>query len=210
MKESRRHALASTIRIRRRRRYRAGMQIRPVNAADLQSLAEIDGTIESSRYLHIERSGAGLGAQWRLEERPARQKLLEPNRLGDEASFALRQIVAGADEGSAIMVEIDAAPAGLIIARPVHELGTLHILDLRIDYDYRRQGMGTALVFQMIQQAKEQALRAVSVQTLTNNLPAAGLMSKCGFELCGVDTRRHSNHDLVKEAATLFWYASLD
>jgi ribosomal protein S18 acetylase RimI-like enzyme len=108
------------------------------------------------------------------------------------------------------MVEIDEAPAALILAKSEPELGTLRILDLRVDYDFRRQGMGTALLFQLIQQAREQSVRAVSAETLTNNLPAAGLLGRCGFELCGVDTRRHSNHDLVKEAVTLFWYAALD
>ena len=50
----------------------------------------------------------------------------------------------------------------------------------------------------------------VAAQTLSNNLPAGGLLTKCGFQLSGVDTRRRSNHDLVKEAVTLFWYAALD
>ena len=29
-------------------------------------------------------------------------------------------------------------------------------------------------------------------------------------EMTGVDTHRHSNHDMVKESATIFWYAALD
>jgi RimJ/RimL family protein N-acetyltransferase len=81
---------------------------------------------------------------------------------------------------------------------------------VRIDYDYRRQGIGTALVFQMIQQARDRQLRAVSIETLTNNIPISNLLAKCGFELAGVDMCRRSNHDIVKEAATLFWYAALD
>ena len=30
------------------------------------------------------------------------------------------------------------------------------------------------------------------------------------IDLAGVDTRRWSNHDLVKETVTLLWYAALD
>jgi RimJ/RimL family protein N-acetyltransferase len=186
------------------------MHIRPVTPQDLDAVREIDGTVESSQYLHLERAGEAFCSSWRLEERPARQKLIEPNRLSDDAVFTLRQIVTGADEGTALMVEIDEAPAAMIVARPDPETGTLRILDLRVDYDYRRQGLGTALVYQIIQQAREQGLRAIAAETLTNNLPAGGLLAKCGFDLCGVDTRRHSNHDLVKEAVTLFWYAALD
>jgi hypothetical protein len=41
-------------------------------------------------------------------------------------------------------------------------------------------------------------------------VPAARFLLKAGFDLCGVDTHFSSNHDLVKEAVSLFWYASLD
>jgi RimJ/RimL family protein N-acetyltransferase len=186
------------------------MQIRPVTPADLEAVAEIDGTVESVRYLHLERTGEGMSSAWRLEERSARQKLIEPNRMSDESTFLLKQIASGADEGLALLVEHDDAPVAFLLARPDPAAGTMRLIDLRVDYDYRRQGMGTALVYALIQHAREQSLRAVAAETLTNNQPAGGLLAKCGFDLCGVDTRRWSNHDLVKEAVTLLWYAALD
>ena len=36
------------------------MEIRPLLPADLSDLAEIDGTVESSEYLHLERTAEGL------------------------------------------------------------------------------------------------------------------------------------------------------
>ena len=186
------------------------MQIRPAMPADLALLAEIDGTVESSRYLHLERAGEGLAVSWRLEDRPLRQKLIEPNRLSDETAFLVKQIVTGADEGLVLVAEYDEGIVAMLIAQERAAAGTLHVHDLRIDYDLRRQGIGTALIFQAIGVARERGLRAVSIETLTNNDPANQLLAKCGFELSGVDTRRHSNHDVVKEAATLLWYAPLD
>jgi hypothetical protein len=50
----------------------------------------------------------------------------------------------------------------------------------------------------------------VAAETTTDNWPAAMLLTKCGFDLAGLDERRRTNHDLVKEAVTLFWYAALD
>ena len=187
------------------------MQIRPAKTDDLADMAEIDGTVESSQYLHLETSsGEGLSAGWKLEQRPARKKLIDPNRLDDDATFTLRQVVGGAEEGLAIVIEIDDAPVAMLLAVPDPSAGTLRIVDLRVDYDFRRQGMGLALVYQAIQTARESGLRAIHAQTLSNNLPAAALLAKCGFDLSGVDTRRRSNHDLVKETVTLFWYAALD
>ena len=63
---------------------------------------------------------------------------------------------------------------------------------------------------QAITRARELELRAVSAQTPANNFPACQLLLRCAFELAGLDTKRHSNHDIVKEAATLIWYAALD
>jgi RimJ/RimL family protein N-acetyltransferase len=187
------------------------MQIRPATTTDLAGLQEIDGTVESTRYLHLEQAeGEGLALSWRLDERPTRQKLIEPNRLDDDATFTLKQVVGGAEEGTAMVVEIDDQPVALVLARPDPAAGTIRIVDLRVDYDFRRQGMGTALIYALIHQAREAGVRAIAAETLTNNLPAGALLAKCGFQLSGIDTRRRSNHDVVKEAVTLFWYAALD
>ena len=186
------------------------MQIRAATPGDLENIAEIDGTVESHRYLHIERTGEEIAPSWRLEDRPARQKVIDPNRMAEEASFLIKQIVTGADDGFSLVVEHDETPVAFLLAKSDPAPGTMRLIDLRVDYDYRRQGMGTALVYQLIQHTREQSLRAVAAETRTNNHPAAALFVKCGFELSGIDTRRWSNHDLVKEAATLLWYAALD
>ena len=86
----------------------------------------------------------------------------------------------------------------------------MRLLDVRVDYDFRRQGLGSAMVYQVIQRTRELELRAISAEARTNNFPANQFLQKLGFDLSGVDTRRHSNHDMVKESATLFWYAALD
>lgn len=186
------------------------MQIRSGTPKDLDQLPDIDGAVESTRYLHLEHAGEGLTASWRLEERPLRQKLIDPNRLGDETTFLLKQIVTGADEGVVLVAEHDDMPVAVLVAHLRRERQTLHLIDLRTDYEYRRQGIATAMLYGVIATAREMELRAVSAETRTNNVPAGLLLVKCGFELSGVDTRRDSNHDVVKEAATLFWYSTLD
>ncbi|HYO08178.1 MAG TPA: GNAT family N-acetyltransferase [Tepidisphaeraceae bacterium] len=186
------------------------MEIRAATQSDLDGLREIDGTVESAQYLHLERTGEGFASGWQLEQRPARQKTIEPNRLDDDAWFTLKQVAGGIEEGMALMIEHDDQPVAMLLARPDPAAGTLRIVDLRVDYDYRRQGMGTALVFHLIQMARDGAFRAIGAEALTNNLPANALLARCGFELSGVDTRRRTNHDLVKEAVTLFWYVPLD
>lgn len=186
------------------------MEIRPVRVEDLRTLDEIDGTIESSHYLHVDRSGEGLALQWRLEERPLRQKLIDRNRPTDEQQFLLKQIVTGIEEGMALMAEHDGAAVALLVAHHQPQFRTMTIADLRVDFDYRRQGLAMAMLYQVIAEARGKELRAVHAECRTDNIPANKLLSKVAFELAGLDTQRQSNHDLVKESATLLWYAALD
>lgn len=186
------------------------MQIRPVVHADLNQLMEIDGTIETADFLFIEQTGQGAETRWGLQSRPLREKRIASNRLIEDQWFAIRQIVSGADEGVALLADHEQMPVALVAARPRPERNILQLLDLRVDYDFRRQGLGSALLYAMIQQAREKGHRAVSASADSNNTPAVQLLLKCGFELCGLDTHRHSNHDLVKEAVNLFFYAPLD
>ena len=186
------------------------MEIRPLRPQDLEALSEIDATVDSTEYLHLEQSGEGLSVAWKLEKRPLRQKQIQPNPIDEQNAFALKQIATGADEGFALLAEHEGAPVALLLARPDYPGNTLHLLDLRVDYDHRREGLATAMIYQAINHAREAQFRAVTADVRANNVPANQLLLKCAFDLSGIDTKRHSNHDVVKEAATLIWYAALD
>lgn len=186
------------------------MNIRPATPADLDAIREIDSVIESTHYLHIDRDAGESTLSFKLERRPMREKLIAPNPIADDAAFTLKQIVSGMDDGVAMVAEHDDRLVAMLLAQADPDSDTLDVLDLRVDYNYRRQGLATVMLFQLIEKAKELELRAVHATTLTNNDPAAALMRKLGFELSGIDLKRRSNHDLVKEAATLIWYYESD
>jgi len=187
-----------------------GMDIRPAKPTDLEWIAEIDSVVESTDYLHLDRTGTGLAANWRLEQRPLREKLIAANPLSDELAFTLKQIVTGADEGVALVAEHGGRAMALLLAQPRPEFSTMEVLDLRVDCELRRQGIATVMLFQLIQSAKDQSLRAVSGRTMTNNVSAALLLQKLGWELAGLDTRRFTNHDWIEERASLKWYYEID
>jgi ribosomal protein S18 acetylase RimI-like enzyme len=181
------------------------MNIRPATAADVPAIAEIDSVIESTHYHHVEQSTGEAGAGWRLERRPLRERLIEAHGISDDLNFTLRQIASGADEGLCLVAEHNDALVAALLARP-REGGTLELLDLRVDCAHRREGLATVLLFQMIEYAKNSEYRAASAFTLTNNEPAFQMLQKLGWQLSGIDTRRDTNHDLVKERASLIWY----
>lgn len=106
-----------------RQGYDLRMQLRPMSLADLELLGEIDGTVESREYLHLGREGRGMASLWKLEQRPLREMLVEPNRLLEEARYAYKQVVKGIEEGIALSIEVEGRPAAALVALPRPEFG---------------------------------------------------------------------------------------
>ena len=186
------------------------MQIRPALRTDMDALAEIDATVDSAEYLHVEKSGEEFNLSFKVEPRPLRERIIQANRLGDEVHFAYRQIIEGHDEGIALVAEHENVVVASMVCVVRPETKTLEVVDVRVDFDQRREGIATAMLFQITQVAREAEWRAVYATALANNMPANRLLAKCAFELSGLDTRRISNHDLAREITTLFWYVALD
>src|SRR6266550_1986727 len=105
------------------------MELRAMTSEDLGEIDEIDGAIESTHYLHVERSGEGIGLMWKLEERALRQKMVEPGRFGDEARFVAKQIAGGAEEGLAMVAEHEGRIVAALVAVARPENSTVMLRD---------------------------------------------------------------------------------
>jgi ribosomal protein S18 acetylase RimI-like enzyme len=186
------------------------MEIRAITVKDLPALSDIDSTVHSTEYLHVDRSGEGLIAQWKIEPRPLREPRSIRRDLTDEQRFDIKQIVTGVEEGIALLAEHDGQIVAAAVAKQDDSAGVLRLIDVRVDFDFRRQGLGSAMLFQIIQFARERELRAVSAHTQADNFSVLQLFAKLGFEPTGLDTHLLSNHDLVKEVVVLFWYLTLN
>ena len=181
-----------------------------MTAGDLEAIGDIDATAESSQYLHVERTGEGLDFSWKTQLRPLREKRTHRHALDVERQFAIKQIVSGAEEGVALVAEHEGRAVATAVAMPDKGAGVLRVIDLRVDFDFRRQGLASALLFRLIQEARQSELRAVMACSPADDFPALQLLGKLGFEPAGLDTHFYSNHDLVKESVVLFFYLALD
>ena len=183
------------------------MQIRPIQPSDLDALDEIDATIQSDSYLHVDRSAEALNVHFKIESRPLPDRRSESNPIDDDLRFRFKQIASGIDDGFCMVAEHDDFPIASALA--IENVDLVELIDLRVDYDRRREGFGSALMFQVINYARERECRAIRVFVRTGNGPFNAMLAKLGFEIAGIDTQRHSNHDLVKEQTTLIWYLQL-
>src|SRR5438309_11809458 len=106
------------------------MEIRPATAADLDRLLDLDATIESSEYLHVQRSGEGMGVAWQIEARPLRTKLVDNNAIDDERRVTLRQVLAGVEEGIGLVAEHEGDVVALAVAQVDAASQRLRVLGL--------------------------------------------------------------------------------
>lgn len=180
-----------------------------MTTADVAMLNDIDATIDTSEYLHLDVTGEGLSRRFSIEPRKLRERSIRSNALGDELAFAIKQVVAGIEDGWHRAGEHDGVLVCAAVARLRPDAGVIQLIDLRVDSDRRREGLATAMLYDLQSYAREHELRAVLVETSSDNGPANALLARLGFELSGLDTLRRSNHDLVKEQATLVWYLPL-
>lgn len=186
------------------------MQIRPLQPTDLDLIDEIDATIESARYRHVERVAEGDRLRFAVEDRSLASKRVESNPIDDDLRFTMKQIAGEIEEGLALVAEHDDVPIAALVARvALDDASLVELVDVRVDFDHRRQGLASAMLFQAINFAREKEVRAIRAPVRSSNDAGNRLLSKLGFDLAGIDTFRLSNHDLVKEQTTLLWYLAL-
>jgi ribosomal protein S18 acetylase RimI-like enzyme len=187
----------------------ADVVIRPLVSADIPRLAEIDAEFESDRFLDIEKTANGLEVVWRLVERP----LDPPFRSRDYGLSRQQREEVGARlrEGDGLyLVAQDRHTSKLVALLDVereHWRDTATIWNILVDRAYRCQGLGRELMSRAIAWACERGLRAIMLETQTNNLAACRFYQAIGFKLCGLDDHFYSNDDIgVKEVAIFWWY----
>ncbi len=81
-----------------------------------------------------------------------------------------------------------------------------YIDDIAVDANYRRQGVGRALIERAIEWAKAKGFSGIMLETQDNNVAACRLYERCGFELCGFDTQLYKALDPSTDEIALYWY----
>jgi ribosomal protein S18 acetylase RimI-like enzyme len=76
-------------------------------------------------------------------------------------------------------------------------LEAVWIANMAVHPDFRRRGIGTALVRRARQWAKGLALQSLVVELTTKNYPALSFCRKFGFEFCGFNDHYYTNQDIA-------------
>lgn len=180
--------------------------IRGFRPSDADRLTEINPTFTSPTVLRVHKSGEGLEVSWRLEE----VRLAEPYDKGAAYDFGpedVEEIATRARRPDCLVLVAEAAGrlVGLLDMEIIAWNNTGFLWNLRVDWAWRRQGLGRALFARGVAWAREQNLRAIVVETQTNNVPACRFYERVGCRLVGIRDEYYTNRDLETGEVALFW-----
>jgi ribosomal protein S18 acetylase RimI-like enzyme len=191
-----------------------GVHIRPMTAKDVTRLSEIDPNFESPTYLDVVKELDGLNATWRLVQRTFDTPFVCTDYDFDEheCQRIKRRLKSGDGlwlVAETVGLEGAAGGAGRLIGMvDVKRDGWREagfVWNIAVDRTHRRHGLGRELMERVVEWGRREGLRAIILETQTNNWPACHFYHRFGFELSGIDDHFYTNHDVANKEVALFW-----
>lgn len=185
------------------------MLIRPLTAQDLPLLNTIDANFTSDRFLDVNKSVDGFNVSWQLIERP-----LDPPFISTDYYMADWEIEELSDrlkknDGLYLAVEEDGKLISFLDMPREHWRNAANLSNLYVDRKFRGRAIGTELINRATAWAKEKNIRAIWLETQSNNFPACQFYRSRGFQLCGIDDHFYSNEDMALKEVVLFWWLEI-
>jgi streptothricin acetyltransferase len=185
--------------------------IRRLRPADLPRLKQIDATFSTDTILAVEKSVAGLEVAWRLTERTLAEPLhkTEGYIVDDQDVAEVRGRLLEGD-GLYLVAEEGRRLVGLLDMERERWRDTAIIWNLLVDKEYRRRGLGREFIQRAIAWGRSHHLRAIVLETQTDNLPACRFYQAMGLQLGGIDDHYYTNHDIARNEVSIFWWYELN
>lgn len=101
---------------------------------------------------------------------------------------------------------IDGVCVGLAVLKPGF-LKYMYVYDLKVSADYRRKGIGQALIQEALQQARQLGYIGLYLQAQDNNVNACLFYLRTGFVIGGFDNRVYTGTSQEGKADILFYTA---
>jgi ribosomal protein S18 acetylase RimI-like enzyme len=182
-------------------------RIRPMVVSDVERLVEIDSNFESPIYLDVVKEIDGLNVTWRLIQRPFDVPFARTNFEFDATERKdIRQRFETAD-GLWLVAESAAARrlVGVVDVKRENWREAGFVWNIAVDRACRGQGIGYGLMKRVIEWGQCEGLRAIILETQTNNWPACRFYQRFGFQISGIDDHYYTNRDVEKKDVALFW-----
>jgi GNAT superfamily N-acetyltransferase len=168
------------------------MIIRTATLADLNACLFLahDSVTDHVWQMKVQEAGSQVSVTFDTVRLPRRMQVAYPRDVEELVEDWQR------DEGF-LVAEVDGEVRGYIdlLARPWQQVGW--VANMTVDRDYRRGGIGTALMRHARQWTWDQGLQAILAEATTKNYPALRFYQKLGFQFCGFNDHYYTNQDIA-------------
>jgi ribosomal protein S18 acetylase RimI-like enzyme len=189
-------------------------RIRPMVVADVAQLSVMDGNYTSPAYLDVIKEVDGLNVTWRLVERPFNTPFVRTNFDFDEQER--REVRRRFESGDGLWLVAEAMQDRVASGGPPKLVGMVDatreawreagfVWNIAVDRGFRGRGLGRELMDRVIQWGRAKGLRAIILETQTNNWHACRFYAHLGFQLSGIDDHYYTNRDIANKEVALFW-----
>lgn len=183
------------------------VRIRPMVVSDVERLVEIDSNFESSIYLDVVKEIDGLNVIWRLIQRPFDVPFARTDF--DFDAQERREILQRFETADGVWLVAESATAGRLVGmvdvKRDEGRKAGFVWNIAVDRASRGQGIGYRLMKRVVEWGRRRGLRAIILETQTNNWLACRFYQRFGFQLSGIDDHYYSNRDVEKRDVALFW-----
>jgi ribosomal protein S18 acetylase RimI-like enzyme len=168
------------------------IEIRPVKAEDIQEMLEIEHNYSTEYVWQMDyKQGDGeIIVSFREVRLPRAAQVMYPKgfqSISENWSQRDGLLVSQLEEEVVGYISLDQNPL----------LKATWVTDLAVKRQFRRQGIGSALVIAAQEWALNNKSRRLILEMQPKNFPTIQLAKKLGFELCGYNDHYFANHDIA-------------
>jgi ribosomal protein S18 acetylase RimI-like enzyme len=168
-----------------------------------------------SSYYRIDKTNRGLGG-FTLVETPV-EPYLKDFCIGDDESVSRWEKRWDISNWAFFMVFDGERPVGgATVASRTKEINMLSgrddlavLWDLRVDDEYKNQGIGQSLIDMAIKWSREQGLVQIKIECQNNNVPACKFYHKQGAVLAAINEYAYYNEPEYRHETQFIWFLDL-
>lgn len=170
--------------------------VEQLNENNVEDVGKVDGhfLIDSRLLLHAEDNQI----HYTVVNRPAKQ-----NRYVDEERDYLTFI--NNPEKAIFLAYLGGIIAGRIILYEYWN-NYAYVEDIVVDFEFRRHGIGRALMDRAKQWARHKGLPGIMLETQDNNVQACHFYESCGFRIRGFDNLLYRGLDPNTDEVAVYYY----
>ena len=170
--------------------------IRELDRHNLQDVNRTGSTFTIDSRLVLDAEDGVI--RYTVTPTPPYQKRYAPDEI-DYAAYV------GCPDRAIFLAYVGGEPAGQIrLRRNWNQYA--YVEDIVVDANFRKQGLGRALIERAIEWAKAKRLPGIMLETQNNNVAACRLYERCGFVLGGFDRYLYKGITPDTEEIALYWY----